>query len=361
MSRSFVIANEEHITSFVLESTAFQGVHMIADKVAKDIKAVCGSVPQILTKDLTKEETAEGAMKVLENFADQAVIFVGTIGNSEMLDVLGDFGVLDLSQIRGKREVYSISFVGESLVIAGSDKLGTIYGLFAISEYIGVSPMVKFGDAIPQRKKTLIAEADIEIVSKEPSVKYRGFFINDEWPCFGNWAMSHFGGVNAKLYDQVFEFLLRMKGNYLWPAMWASSFPLDGPDGANEELADTYGITIGYSHHEPCLRASEEWDKVRGPESRYGNEWNFHTNQEGLLNYWMDSLKRSGKYNHLITIGMRGERDSSMLGPDATLKENIDLLKSVIKAQRGLIMHYVNFDLDKVPQLLALYKEVEAY
>ena len=256
MSRSFVIANEEHITSFVLESTAFQGVHMIADKVAKDIKAVCGSVPQILTKDLTKEETAEGAMKVLENFADQAVIFVGTIGNSEMLDVLGDFGVLDLSQIRGKREVYSISFVGESLVIAGSDKLGTIYGLFAISEYIGVSPMVKFGDAIPQRKKTLIAEADIEIVSKEPSVKYRGFFINDEWPCFGNWAMSHFGGVNAKLYDQVFEFLLRMKGNYLWPAMWASSFPLDGPDGANEELADTYGITIGYSHHEPCLRVA---------------------------------------------------------------------------------------------------------
>ncbi|MBR4608590.1 MAG: glycosyl hydrolase 115 family protein [Lachnospiraceae bacterium] len=362
MSRSFVIANEEQITNFVLETTAFPGVQRIAEKVAKDIKAVCGQLPKVLVQDLPKDQEAgEGGLKALEDFVDKNMIFVGTLGNSETLGYLGEFGVLDLSKIRGKREVYSITIIGNSLVIAGSDKLGTIYGLFALSEYIGVSPMVKFGDAVPQPNKILIAEEDIEIVSKEPSVKYRGFFINDEWPCFGNWAMGHFGGVNAKLYDQVFEFLLRMKGNYLWPAMWASSFPLDGPGSANEELADMYGITIAYSHHEPCLRASEEWDKVKGPDSRYGNEWNFHTNQEGLLNYWMDSLKRSGKYQHMITIGMRGERDSSMLGPDSTLKDNIDLLKSVIKAQRGLIMHYVNFDLDKVPQLLALYKEVEAY
>ena len=362
MSRSFVIANEEQITNFVLETTAFPGVQKIAEKVAKDIKAVCGKLPKVLVQDLPKDQEAgEGQLNALEDFVDKNVIFVGTLGNSETLGYLGEFGVLDLSKIRGKREVYCITMIGNSLVIAGSDKLGTIYGLFALSEYIGVSPMVKFGDAVPQPRKILTAQEDIEIVSKEPSVKYRGFFINDEWPCFGNWAVNHFGGVNAKLYDQVFEFLLRMKGNYLWPAMWASSFPLDGPGSANEELADMYGITIAYSHHEPCLRASEEWDKVKGPDSRYGNEWNFHTNQEGLLNYWMDSLKRSGKYQHMITIGMRGERDSSMLGPDSTLKDNIDLLKSVIKAQRGLIMHYVNFDLDKVPQLLALYKEVEAY
>ncbi len=363
MRRECIIAKENQVTSIVLESTAFQGVHKIAEKVAKDVKAVCGSLPQIVVQDVMsmEENSFEGGMKALGDFFDKGVIFVGTLGNSEALDCLGEFGVLDLTRIRGKREVYSISIIGNSLVIAGSDKLGTIYGLFAVSEYIGVSAMVKFGDAVPQPRKELIAGPDIETVSKEPSVKYRGFFINDEWPCFGNWAMSHFGGVNAKLYDQVFEFLLRMKGNYLWPAMWASSFPLDGPGSLNEELADSYGITIGYSHHEPCLRASEEWDKVKGPDSRYGNEWNFHTNQGGLLNYWMDSLKRSGKYQHLITIGMRGERDSSMLGPNATMKENIDLLRSIIKAQRGLIMHYVNFDLDKVPQLLALYKEVEAY
>jgi len=362
MSRTCVIAKDDQLSNFVLETTAFPGVRRIADKVAKDIKAVCGLMPQIIDRDvLDKEVSAEGGMKTLEDFFDKSVIFVGTLGQSDVLEYLGSFGVLDLSRIKGKREVYSISIIGNSLVIAGSDKLGTIYGLFALSEYVGVSPMVKFGDAVPQPKRELIAGEDIETVSKEPSVKYRGFFINDEWPCFGNWAMEHFGGVNAKLYDQVFEFLLRMKGNYLWPAMWASSFPLDGPDSLNEELADVYGITVAYSHHEPCLRASEEWDKVRGPESRYGNEWNFHLNQEGLLNYWMDSLKRSGKYQHMITLGMRGERDSSMLGPNSTLKENIDLLKSVIKAQRGLIMHYVNFDLNKVPQILALYKEVEAY
>ena len=366
MSRSCVIAKGDQLTSFVLENTAFQGVCQIAEKVSRDIKAVCSMLPQVLKQDVLPKErgdqySVEGGMKALEDFFDKGVIFVGTLGHSETLDCLGDFGVLDVSLIKGKREVYMISIIGNSLVIAGSDKLGTIYGLFAVSEYIGVSPMVKFGDAVPQRKSELVALEDIETVSKEPSVKYRGFFINDEWPCFGNWAMEHFGGVNAKLYDQVFEFLLRMKGNYLWPAMWASSFPLDGPGSLNEELADMYGITVAYSHHEPCLRASEEWDKVKGPDSKYGNEWNFHTNQGGLLNYWMDSLKRSGKYQHMVTIGMRGERDSSMLGPDATLKDNIDLLKSVIKAQRGLIMHYVNFDLNKVPQILALYKEVEAY
>lgn len=363
MSRTCVIALNEQLSNFVLESTAFPGVQRVAEKVAKDVKAVCGVLPPVLTQDIFPKENVsiEGGMKVLEDFFDKGVIFVGTVGNSEALDYLGDFGVFDVSQIRGKREVYRIAIIGNSLVIAGSDKLGTIYGLFALSEYVGVSPMVKFGDAVPQSKSSIVVEEDIETTSKEPSVRYRGFFINDEWPCFGNWAMKHFGGVNAKLYDQVFEFLLRMKGNFLWPAMWASSFPLDGPGSLNEELADMYGITISYSHHEPCLRASEEWDKVKGPDTPYGTEWNFHTNKEGLVNYWTDSLKRSGKYQHLITIGMRGERDSSMLGPDATLKENIDLLKSIIKAQRGLIMHYVNYDVDKVPQLLALYKEVEAY
>ena len=217
--------------------------------------------------------------------------------------------------------------MGELLVIVGSDKRGTIYGMFALSEYLGVTPLVYFGDAAPAKCAAPVLGQEMETVSKEPSVRFRGFFINDEWPCFGNWAMSHFGGVNADMYALVFEFLLRMKGNYLWPAMWASSFPLDGPGSANEELADMYGVVMGYSHHEPC---SEEWDKVRGEGTRYGNEWNFYTNEQGLLNYWEDSLKRSGKYENIITIGMRGERDSSMLGDKATVEENVNLLKDII-------------------------------
>ena len=363
MSRACNLVLDGEVSRFVVESMALPGVKRIVEKVAKDVKKVSGLLPEVVTKDIFPKEDmpTEESVKVVESFFDENMIFAGTLGYSETLDFLCELGLMDISQIQGKREVYKIMIVGNSLMIVGSDKLGTIYGLFALSEYIGVSPMVQFGDAVVQHKNSLILEEDIECVSKEPSVRYRGFFINDEWPCFGTWAMKHFGGVNAKLYDHVFEFLLRMKGNFMWPAMWASSFPLDGPGSLNEELADMYGITIAYSHHEPCLRASEEWDKVKGPDSPYGTEWNFHTNMEGLVNYWTDSLKRSGKYNHLVTIGMRGERDSSMLGPDSTLKDNIDLLKTIIRAQRGLIMHYVNYDVDKVPQLLALYKEVEAY
>ena len=363
MSRVCILASEEKVSDIVLEKSAYPGVVRIAEKVARDVKRVCGRQPEVVTGSMFAEEdsTVELKMKAMEEVFERNIVFAATLGNSETLDFLGDIGIIDLSQLRGKREVYKLAIVGNSLIIAGSDKLGTIYGLFALSEYIGVSPLVKFGDAAPKPRKTIRLEEDIEKVSKEPSVRYRGFFINDEWPCFGTWAMEHFGGVNAKMYDHVFEFLLRMKGNYMWPAMWASSFPIDGPGNLNEELADMYGITIAYSHHEPCLRASEEWDKVRGVDTPYGNEWNFYTNKEGLINYWTDSLKRSGQYKHLITIGMRGERDSSMLGPNSTLKDNIDLLKSIITAQRGLIKHYVNWNVDSVPQLLALYKEVEAY
>lgn len=338
----------------LVEECAFEGVKRIASKVAQDISLVTDYCPEIIT-----EACADGA---------EALILCATLDNSPVLERLEKEGKLDLSNVRGKREVYKLAFVkeafsgvAETLVICGSDKRGTIYGMFALSEYIGVTPLCFWGDAAPAKNTGLAIKEDIEITSKEPSVKYRGFFINDEWPCFGNWVCSHYGGFNAKAYEHVFEFLLRMKGNYLWPAMWSASFPLDGPGSANEELADIYGVVMGYSHHEPCLRASEEWDKVRGPETKYGNEWNFYTNEEGLLNYWEDALIRSGKYDNMITIGMRGERDTSMLGENATVAENIALLKRIITKQRELIRKHVNEDLSKVPQLLALYKEVEEY
>lgn len=120
--------------------------------------------------------------------------------------------------------------------------------------------------------------------------------------------------------------------------MWNASFPLDGPDNANEELADLYGVVIGYSHHEPCLRASEEWKKVCGPDSRYGNEWNFYTNEQGLLNYWEDALKRSGKYENIITIGMRGEYDSRILGLQLGVQElTLGALEAGVVLERILI------------------------
>jgi len=334
--------------TFVVEDSAFEGVKRTAKKAAADFEKVCGAYPNFT-------ETVP-----LGEINPNTVIFA-TLGKSGFVDSLVREGKFDSSQISGKREVYCIKFIGGALLVCGSDKRGTIYGIFALSEYIGVSPLHFWGDVEPNRREDLKISKDIETVSKEPSVKYRGFFINDEWPCFGTWTFGHYKGFTAEMYDHVFELLLRLKGNYLWPAMWTSSFPLDGPGNLNEELADIYGVIMGASHHEPCLRASEEWDKVRGPNSIYGNEWNYYKNKDGLLKYWEDALKRSGKYEKIITIGMRGERDSSMLGDNSSLKENIDLLKDIISNQRDLIKKHINPNIDEVPQVIALYKEVEEY
>lgn len=351
---------ENQAVPLLVENSAFEGVKRIAGKVAEDICKVTGQRPQVLQENRL---TAE----------DKRAVLCATAGKSALAEQLAAAGVLDLSGVTGKREVYLIRRLGaqqlqqvealcgleELLVICGSDKRGTIYGMFTLSEYIGVSPLCFWGDVQPRRQPDVEIGDGIQTLSKEPSVRYRGFFINDEWPCFGNWTNRHFGGFNAEAYEHVFELLLRLKGNYLWPAMWSASFPIDGPGSANEELADLYGVIMGYSHHEPCLRASEEWDKVRGPQTKYGNEWNFYTNEQGLLHYWEEALQRSGKYENLITIGMRGERDTSMLGEHATVEENVNLLKDIIRKQRALIRK--NVQREEVPQLLALYKEVEAY
>lgn len=367
------LVNDKREITFFVEECAWEGVKRVTNKVASDVKMVTGKPQNVMTID--GEITDNYIYNVLSHESEATnntkkynVIIAATLGRSPLLDDLINKGLFTIECIQNKREVYKIQLlehpwdgIDEALIICGSDKRGTIYGLFSLSEYIGVSPLYYWGDIKPHKRDELNIDKNIETVSKEPSVKYRGFFINDEWPCFGNWTVSHFNGFTADMYEHVFELLLRLKGNYLWPAMWTSSFPLDGPKSLNEELADIYGVIIGNSHHEPCLRASEEWDKVRGVESLYGNDWNYYTNKEGLTRYWEDALIRSGKYEKLITIGMRGERDTSMLGDDATLKENIDLLKDIITTQKNLIKKHVNEDLSQVPMMLALYKEVEEY
>lgn len=367
-----LLADQGKVIPFLVEDMAYEGVRRIVYKVGKDVERVFGTMPQIINSLARVRSCPEaGGGEKEERYRQERpvnLVLCATLGKSELLKALIREGKLEAEQIEGKWEAYIIRLiknpfpdVDEALVICGSDKRGTIYGIFGLSEYIGVSPLHFWGDVEPVRRNRLAVGTDIQRVSGEPSVKYRGFFINDEWPCFGNWTFSHFGGFTAEMYEHVFELLLRLKGNYLWPAMWTSSFPLDGPGDLNERLADMYGVVIGYSHHEPCLRASEEWDLVRGEDSVYGNDWNFYTNEEGLTRYWRDGLKRSGKYEHLITLGMRGERDSSILGPEAALKQNIELLKNVITIQRKLIREQVNPDISRVPQVLALYKEVEPY
>ena len=319
------------------------GIIKIADKVREDISRVLGGMP--------------AAVNARPAARPELTVVFGTA------DCISEEIEPRISAVRGRREVFGFFVLPEkkTLVIAGSDKRGTIYGLFHLSELLGVSPMVNWSDIRPARKESFTLSAGDRMVSKEPSVRYRGFFINDEWPAFGTWAVKHFGGVNAKLYEGVFELLLRLKGNYLWPAMWASCFACDGPGLQSAELADELGVIMGLSHHEPCLRHGEEFSKLRGKDSPYGDAWSFITNREGITNFWRDGLRRNGHLENVITVGMRGERDSTILGEDATLRDNIDLLRGVLKTQNRLIREEVNSDLEKVPRMLALYKEVEPY
>ncbi|MCR4897100.1 MAG: glycosyl hydrolase 115 family protein [Lachnospiraceae bacterium] len=345
--------------NILLEEQAFLGVRRVAGKVAEDLRKVLSADAQVVQIGDAADVTA-GAP------ADAVTIVAATQGKSDLAERLSG-EIPEIGQIRGGRERYvfllrQLPGSGRvSLLIVGSDKRGTIYGLFHLSELLHVSPWVYFADVTPvPQEQLLLTDAD-ELVSKEPSVKYRGFFINDEWPAYGNWTFEHFGGFTAEMYDHVFELILRLKGNYLWPAMWTSNFSLDGPGLANAELADEYGIVMSNSHHEPCSRHSEEWDLVRGDDSPYGNAWNFDRNKEGLTNYWRDGLKRNAPFENIITVGMRGERDSEILGRTATLQENIDYLKEVITTQNRLIREIISEDLDEVPRMLAIYKEVEAY
>ncbi|HOV40497.1 MAG TPA: glycosyl hydrolase 115 family protein, partial [Oscillospiraceae bacterium] len=351
ISRTALENGEEAL--FYQEKEAFSGVNKIAAKVMHDVELVFGVSPKA-TYDRKK-------------LAKNSIVY-GTIGHSPVLDELNEKKIINLSIIEGKREVYLFQVIDnpfegveKAVVIAGSDKRGTIYGLFHLSELLGVSPLVDWCDVKPKPKSVVYLSGNLKYISKEPSVRFRGFFINDEWPAFGNWTMKNFGGFNANMYDHVFELLLRLKGNYLWPAMWSSRFSDDGPGLASHELANEYGVIMGASHHEPCLRYGEEYRYLRGKDSIYGDAWNFRTNREGIIKFWEDGLKRSGKFENVITIGMRGEADTAIMGNDATLADNINLLRDVIKTQNRLIKECVNQNLSEVPRMLALYKEVEPF
>lgn len=338
---------------FLIEDESYEGVKLIGNTVAEDIEAVTGVKPSIML-------SAPG----------ESFVLMATIGKSPILDKLERDNKLTLDDIRGKREVYKIihiekpfldnALVKSILVIAGSDKRGTIYGMFCLSKMCGVSPLIYFGDVLPVKRDRIILDIKGEIVSKEPSVTYRGFFINDEWPAFGSWATEKFGDVNAKAYEKIFELLLRLNGNYLWPAMWNSSFSEDGPGTLSCELADKLGVIMGTSHHEPLCRAGVEWQRQYKKYSD-DNSWSFLSNAEGITRFWDDGLKRNKDFENVITIGMRGEADSKLLPEDATLKDNIDVIKKAIKVQDDLIKKNVNEDITKVPRMLAIYKEVEDY
>lgn len=358
--RTFSVFEDGKTASLLVEKTAFAGVKRVAETVCRDVEDVTGTAP------VRVEDLAE----ILQDYRQENLIFVGTCGRSPILETMEKRGVLSLEDLRGKRECYLMEsadapfeacpHIKKVLFIVGSDKRGTIYGMFRLSELCGVSPLVFWGDAAPVHREEVVLEFERRVLTKEPSVMYRGFFINDEWPAFGKWCTERFGGVNAKAYDGIFELVLRLKGNYLWPAMWRSSFWEDGPGLKAAQLADEYGVVMGTSHHEPLCRAGVEWQNQY---QQYGddNAWSFITNADAITKFWRDGLRRSKGLENVITIGMRGENDSLLLKEGATLKDNIEVVKKAITVQNRLIKEEMNENLEEVPRMLAIYKEVEDF
>lgn len=307
-----------------------------------------------LQKDVTSVTKLSPGLFTSEPKAEKAIMLIGTIGKNEMIDRLIREKKLNVNGIEGKWEAHVTEVINnplpgikQALVIAGSDKRGTIYGIYDLSAQIGVSPWYWWAD-VPVKQQKNIYVIPGRHTDGEPAVKYRGIFINDEAPAFSGWTREKFGGVNHLVYEKIFELILRLKGNYLWPAMWGNAFNDD--DKLDPVLADEYGIVMGTSHHEPMDRAQQEW-------KRYGKgPWNYETNGAVLRDFWKKGIENMGSKETLVTIGMRGDGDMPM-----TEGSNIALLEKIVKDQRGIIAEVTGKDAAKTPQMWALYKEVQDY
>jgi hypothetical protein len=293
------------------------------------------------------------------------------------VDRLADSGRLDTAQVAGRWETSRQQIVADPLpglrrafVIAGSDQRGTIYGVYEASRQMGVSPWYWWDDVPVPRHDALYALPGRH-TQGTPAVKYRGFFINDENPALGTWAPAFFGpghapgfptGFNSEFYARVFEVMLRLKANYLWPAVWGRAFAEDDP--ANHATATRYGVVMGTSHEAPMMRGIEEWNRhAAGGTDPYGGtgEWSYRRNREAIEAYWRDGVRRmvTEDFEGVVTLGMRGNGDVSL--PDG---DGIDLMESILAAQRRILAEETGrpaSELGAVPQVFTLYKEVQRY
>ena len=274
VSGSFPLLAAKQPAPIYLDPADWPGVLRAGADLQADVERVTGLKPVL---------TANGAP------AGKFAVIIGTLGKSPLVDGLVKSGKLDADAISGKWESFIITTVAnplpgvdQALVIAGSDKRGTIYGIYEISEQIGVSPWYWWADVPPKHHENLFIKAGT-YVQGPPVVKYRGIFINDEAPAFGPWTRQKFGGINSRMYSHMFELLLRLRANYLWPAMWGKAFNED--DTNDPEIADQYGIVMGTSHHEPMIRAQKEWTRSH---NNYGNGlWNY-SQQRGRFEKVLD-------------------------------------------------------------------------
>jgi hypothetical protein len=338
-ANSFPIVSANSSTAIYVDDKDYWLVQKAASLFQNDVAKVTGKQLQITSS----------IPAISKN-----IIIIGSLEQSSIIRQLVSAKKLNVDNIKGKWESYSISVINKpfagvdnALVIAGNDRRGTAYGVFDLSEQIGVSPWYWWAD-VPVKKKNELYIKQGAVKYDAPAVKYRGIFINDEAPAFSGWTKEKFGGVNHNVYEKMFELLLRLKANYLWPAMWGNAFNDD--DTLNPILADKYGIVMGTSHHEPMLRAQQEW-------KRYGKgAWNYTTNDTVLRAFWKKGIQNMGNHESIVTIGMRGDGDEPMTQGTA-----IDLLERIVKDQRKILEDVTGKPASATPQLWALYKEVQDY
>ena len=346
-----LLINRENKVEIYMDANDCKGVSYAANALVKDIIKVSGS-KAVLTSDAgLKDKNTTRKDAADKNAAGKPTILVGTIGHSAAIDQLIRQKRISGNLLKGKREKFIITVVDGQLVIAGSDRRGTIYGIYELSQQMGVSPWYDWADVPVEHHDSIFVNKGV-YTDGEPAVRYRGIFLNDEAPCLTSWVKNTYGTDygDHRFYQRVFELVLRLRGNMMWPAMWGWAFYADDPE--NEKTADEMGVVMSTSHHEPMARNHQEYARNRkgwGP-------WNYQKNKENLQKFFREGIERMKGTEQIVTIGMRGDGDEAMSDEADTR-----LMTNIINDQRKIIANVTGKKASETPQVWALYKEVLDY
>ena len=327
-----LLINGNDKVEIYMDANDCRGVSYAANALVKDISKVSGSQATITSNR-------------------KATILVGTIGHSAAIDQLIKQKRINGNLLKGKREKFIITVVDNQLVIAGSDRRGTIYGIYELSQQMGVSPWYDWADVPVEHHDSIFVNRGT-YSDGEPAVRYRGIFLNDEAPCLTSWVKNTYGTEygDHRFYQRVFELVLRLRGNMMWPAMWGWAFYAD--DAENEKTADEMGVVMSTSHHEPMARNHQEYARNRkgwGP-------WNYQKNKANLQKFFREGIERMKGTEQIVTIGMRGDGDEAM-----SAEADTKLMSQIINDQRKIIADVTGKKASETPQVWALYKEVLDY
>ncbi|KAL4962674.1 uncharacterized protein BDV14DRAFT_191351 [Aspergillus stella-maris] len=342
-----------HNAAIIYDANDPVAIDIATKSLAEDLKQITGQLP-------TRHAVGSGNASTV-GISETAII--AATANSTFIKTLERRGLFNVSDIRGEWETFRTGVVKnyqpgkDALVIAGSDKRGVVYGIHTLAEQCGQSPYHWWAD-VPATKHDKIYALPITTTHGEPSVKYRGIFINDEAPGLtGWWSKKHgvdYYPLDSEFYAHVFDLILRLKGNFMWPAMWRMYVPRPGnifftDDPYNQQLADDYGVVVSTSHHEPMQRATNEWNSSEtGP-------WDWTTNKDNIAQFMEEGVSRAGNNESYFTLGLRGASDSELSGDDP-----VAILNDVIATQRDILREY-HGDGTAVSQVWTLYKEVVTY